>query len=468
MRPAHFADQVIQAEKANDGHQLAQLFAIGGPISHAVLLELGDPRPNKILLSLRKCAGYLASPWEEICQSHLLSVYFLSLSNTFHGAYSSDATDSEGKTRAERLADSFDAMNTAVTAFLRHFSTLQAGRWALPLFRILLLNLRWLAIQADTAANPPPPPPAATSARPGALSGGAATSSAVAAVNAQETRTSSTANKRLEECARQLNKAFTACIADRNPDMAESRKWGTYEVVGMVFKTYFKLKSISLCKNILRAISAAALPPLEEFPRAHQVTFRYYVGVLAFLGEEYAKADTELTFAFANCHCRATRNQELILSYLIPTRLVLGVMPTPALLARFPRLSALYTPLLTSFARGDVQTFDAHLATPEVEKRLVSRGVFLSIERAREGCLRSLFRRVWIAKDRATRIPVDDFWRALAFVGVRVDKEEAEWLVAGLVYKGYMKGYIAHERGIVVLSAKEAFPKLGSFTVVST
>ncbi|KAN0060768.1 COP9 signalosome (CSN) subunit [Thecaphora frezii] len=462
MRPAHFADQVIRAEKANDGHQLAQLFAIGGPISQAVLLELGDPRPNKVLISLRKCSGYLVSPWEEICQSHLLSLYYLSLSNTFLDSYSSDATDPEGKTRAERLHDSFDAMNTTVTAFLRHFSSLQAGRWALPLLRILLLNLRWLAIQADSAANPPPAPAVRDA---GASS--SSSSAAAAAAKAQDTRTSSKANKRLEECARQLNKAFTACIADRNPDMDESRKWGTYEVVGMVFKTYFKLKSISLCKNILRAISAAALPPLDQFPRAHQVTFRYYVGVLAFLGEEYAKAETDLLFAFTNCHPRAVRNQEMILTYLLPTRLLLGHLPSPALLNQFPRLSALYSRFIASFAHGDVRTFDQHLSTPVVEKTLVARGVYLALERAREGCLRSLFRRVWIARDRQTRMALDDFWKALRFVKIEVERSEAEWVVAGLIYKGYIKGYIAHERGIVVLSAKDAFPKLGSFTVVS-
>lgn len=70
-----------------------------------------------------------------------------------------------------------------------------------------------------------------------------------------------------------------------------------------------QLKSLPLCRNILRALTAADLPPLEAFPRAQQVTFHYYVGVLAFLNEEYTKAETELSVAFDACHASQRRNQ---------------------------------------------------------------------------------------------------------------------------------------------------------------
>ena len=50
-----------------------------------------------------------------------------------------------------------------------------------------------------------------------------------------------------------------------------------------------QLKSTPLCKNILRALSAAGIPSLETFSIADQVSFRFYTGVLAFLDEEYEK-----------------------------------------------------------------------------------------------------------------------------------------------------------------------------------
>ena len=40
------------------------------------------------------------------------------------------------------------------------------------------------------------------------------------------------------------------------------------------------------------------------------MTFKYYVGVLAFLGEEYTKAERELSEAFADCHYAAHHNQQ--------------------------------------------------------------------------------------------------------------------------------------------------------------
>lgn len=75
--------------------------------------------------------------------------------------------------------------------------------------------------------------------------------------------------------------------------MEESRKWGLYYVANLLFKTYFKLNSISLSKNILRAISASStdMPSPDQFPKSHVVTFKYYVGVILFLDEDYANVN---------------------------------------------------------------------------------------------------------------------------------------------------------------------------------
>ncbi len=75
----------------------------------------------------------------------------------------------------------------------------------------------------------------------------------------------------------------------RRAPLEESRKWGIYNIINLLFKTYFKLNSISLSKNILKAIQAyrGDMPTLDAFPKAHQVTFKYYVGVIYFLEEAY-------------------------------------------------------------------------------------------------------------------------------------------------------------------------------------
>lgn len=38
--------------------------------------------------------------------------------------------------------------------------------------------------------------------------------------------------------------------------------------------------------------------------------------------------------------------------------------------------------------------------------------------------------------------------------------EEAECLVANMIYKGFMRGYISHEKQMVVIAKTGAFPRL--------
>jgi hypothetical protein len=113
-------------------------------------------------------------------------------------------------------------------------------------------------------------------------------------------------NEKLEDAARVLNRIFTLCHSDRytildaalqltdtqkRAPLMESRKWGIYSITNLLFKTYFKLNSIPLSKNILKALEAGRgdIPGLEAFPKSHQVTFKYYLGVIHFLEENYVQ-----------------------------------------------------------------------------------------------------------------------------------------------------------------------------------
>jgi hypothetical protein len=102
---------------------------------------------------------------------------------------------------------------------------------------------------------------------------------------------------------------FSLTSLSRAP-LEESRKWGIYNIINLLFKTYFKLNSISLSKNILKAIQAyqGDMPSLDAFPKAHQVTFKYYVGVIYFLEENYVEVgDHELSN-----HCQDTDRPRLV------------------------------------------------------------------------------------------------------------------------------------------------------------
>lgn len=70
-------------------------------------------------------------------------------------------------------------------------------------------------------------------------------------------------------------------------------------------------------------MGAADLPPIEAYPRADVVTYRYYVGRLAFLDEDYTRvrrrmdarltqAESELYRALAMCPARARKHMEYV------------------------------------------------------------------------------------------------------------------------------------------------------------
>ncbi|GAP88772.1 putative COP9 signalosome complex subunit 12 [Rosellinia necatrix] len=276
-------------------------------------------------------------------------------------------------------------------------------------------------------------------------------------------------NKSLEDCARHLNRIFQVCASDRAP-LEESRKWGVYYAVNLLFKTYFKLNSEPLSKNILKVISAGRdIPPIDKFPKSQQVTFKYYEGVLAFLEENYVAAEKHLEAAWLMCHRSSQRNLELLLTYLIPCRLLTThTLPSARLLEPFPRLQKLFIPLARAIKKADLRAFD--IALRDGEDEFIKRRVYLTLERGRDIVLRNLLRKVFIAggfeegKDgaapvRRTRIPITEFTAAVQMSsGEAVDSDEVECLMANMIYKNLMKGYIAHERGTVVLSKSGAFP----------
>jgi COP9 signalosome complex subunit 12 len=94
----------------------------------------------------------------------------------------------------------------------------------------------------------------------------------------------------LRDCEQHLKRMFTLCLSDR-AELDESRKWGIYYIINLLFKTYFKLNSASLSRTILKTLAVykdkGDMPALEAFPKAQRVTFKYYEGVLFFLEENY-------------------------------------------------------------------------------------------------------------------------------------------------------------------------------------
>lgn len=356
----------------------------------------------------------------------------------------------------------FEAYKELCNHLIRGYSNFGFHAWTIPCFHTAGRYLHTLANRADREAKS------------GANTDAFNSELADDIVNTNQ-------HEKMEQAAWVINRMFSMCLSDR-AELTDSRKWGIYSATNLLFKTYFKLNSLPLTKNVIRALDAADddLPPLHLFPKPQQCTFKYYRGVVDFLQENYSDAEEHLEEALALCYKYSARNREQILTYLIPAHVLNHHrLPSPALLERAPELSKLFTPLFKAVKQGNLHAFDVALLDAEAE--LVRRRVYLTMERARDLCMRNLFRKVFqyagweeqkdaatgevTGKIRRTRIKIEEFEAAMK-VSCRggdevIDRDEVECFLAGMIYKNLMKGYIARDRGIVVLSKAGAFPGTG-------
>ncbi|KAI7890663.1 uncharacterized protein EV154DRAFT_510577 [Mucor mucedo] len=375
-----------------NGKALAPLLSLHS--AHVKSIIHHNIQPTQIDLI---CRNKFDAPWNEVVAQHVKTILHID----------------EGDYKA-----AFESQKEVVQSFQRGMGSMT--RWCLPTLYIINNELRIVASKADDE------------------------------LVAEEGQ-----RKKLEEAANVISKSFTYCITDRGV-LASSKKYGTYCMIGILFRIYFKLRQQNLCKNILRAVKAADMPSLDYFPKSDRVTFRYYLGRLYFLEEDYVKAELELDLAFKECTNKHRKNKELILQTLLPVKLMRGILPTHALFDKFTKTRQVYSDLATAIRIGDVKAFNVALTSSE--PLLIRQGTYFAIEKAESIAIRQLFRKVYLVLGMNTRIPIQTFQKALDFEGLHVDLEEAEWMLANMIFKGYMKGYLSHEKMFLVLGKDNPFP----------
>ncbi|ORX44932.1 hypothetical protein DM01DRAFT_321602 [Hesseltinella vesiculosa] len=261
----------------------------------------------------------------------------------------------------------------------------------------------------------------------------------------------------LKTAATLISKSFSICINDRM-QLRGSKKWGVYRLSGILLGVYIKLGQLNLCTNVTKAIKVAELPEFYEFPKGDQVTYLYYSGRLAFAEQNYAQAEIALHEAFRKCTIRSTEHKDMILFLLVPIRMLRGILPSPALLDRYPNVRDTYGGVASAIKAGNVRAFMD--ALDENEQSFIKYGTYFAVERARSIALRRLFHRVYHLLDRPKKILLHDIQVALTFVGLPLSMEEVEWTMANLIFNGFIKAYISHEHLTLVLSLRDPFPPL--------
>jgi len=219
------------------------------------------------------------------------------------------------------------------------------------------------------------------------------------------------------------------------------------------------MNNLSLCHSLIRPVESPHFPLLSSFPISQVVTFRFYVGRLAMFDGNFKKAEEELSFAFQHCSRKSVKNKRLVLLYLIPVKIILGIMPKQSLLERhnFSQFSNLCKAVQT----GNLLLFNETMS--KHERFFIQHGIYLILEKAKILTFRNFFRKAYLIMNN-TKLSLTIFADLFRSMNIPIELDEIECILANLIFKGFLKGYISHSTRFLVVSAKNAFPDLRKFT----
>jgi hypothetical protein len=72
-------------------------------------------------------------------------------------------------------------------------------------------------------------------------------------------------------------------------------------------------------------------------------------------------------------------------------------------------------------------------------------------------CYRTLFKRIHNVLGRH-QVPLTQIMKVLQWLESPMDLDEIECILANLIYRGYVRGYLSHSKRVLVLSKKDPFP----------
>ncbi|RHY10418.1 hypothetical protein DYB36_001265 [Aphanomyces astaci] len=254
---------------------------------------------------------------------------------------------------------------------------------------------------------------------------------------------------KLANAEQNLKKGFAMTLNDRAaPEL--SKKPATLYIVNQLFKIYFRLNKINLCGNVIQAINKQTF---SIFDKRDQVTYMYYLGRIRMLEDKYTDADECFGFAWRHCHLECTRNKRMILQYLVPVKLALGVLPTPALLRQYQLTE--YVDIAAAIRQGNLLAY-----YQQYQDQFVQQGMYLLMQKLGLLVMRTLLKKVYLIGNKGDKVRLADFAAAVALMGTSLDMDAVECVVANLIINNYVKGFLSHKLHVLVLSKSDPFPSI--------
>lgn len=391
----NYLSGVQRAWSVQDGETVAGFLSLQD--KHIMNRNLYLPEPEHYV------ERQLDPPIDEIVSSHLKVLFHLN----------SESCD---------LMEAYKNQVQCIQSVVKMLQQLKEENWCLPIMYTICLDLRVLAQRCEYHCKV---------SQPGEI---------------------------LEKAAESLLSCFRVCAADNRSSDEDTKRLGMLNLVNQLFKVYFRINKLHLCKPLVRAIDSSAFK--DVFPLAELITYKYFVGRKAMFDSDYKSADEFLSFAFQKCPKKFYKNKRLILIYLAPVKMLLGYMPKDEVLQKYDVMQ--FQELTIAIKEGNVRKFDECLQ--KHESFLIKCGIYLVVEKLKFMVYRNLFKRVYLIKQ-THQLDLDSFRSALQFVGeTDIDMDETHCIVANLIYDGKIKGYISHSHNKLVVSKQNPFPALNTIS----
>jgi len=319
--------------------------------------------------------------------------------------------------------EAYKQQSFCVHAVVKLLQAIKDENWCLPIMFVTCLDLRLLALKCEAI---------------------------------EHTSTEFKRGEVMEKAAECLMACFRVCAADSRSEERDTKRHGMLHLVNQMFKVYFRINKLHLCKPLIRAVETLSFK--DQFPLAQQITYKYFVGRKAMYDSDYKTSDECLTFAFSHCHSRYAKNKRLILIYLVPVRMLLGYIPRRETMERF-RVPQFYE-LACALKQGNVRKFDDIMQ--KYEDFFISTGIYI-VEKLKIIAYRNLFKKVYLILQ-THQIDLQCFLNALQFVGEEdITMDETHCIVANLIAEGRIKGYISYQHNKLVVSKQTSpFPSLNA------
>ncbi|XP_015524099.1 PCI domain-containing protein 2 [Neodiprion lecontei] len=385
--------QLRRAWLNQDGDVLADLLSLSH--NHATNPQLGSDA------AMTKAMEHLSAPFDDLVLHHIKVISSLNKDDAL---------------------TSYAHQSAAIQSLAKILQLQKDENWMLPVMNSMCLDLRRLALKAE----------------------------------ASKFGKNQKSGEVLEKCAECLMSCFRVCAADNRNSEDDTKRWGMLALVNQLWKVYFRINKLDLCKPLIRIIESSGLK--DQFALAQKITYKFFMGRKAIFDSDYTAADEYLTYAFVRCHKESAKNKRLILTYLVPVKMLLGYMPKKSLLEKYNLLE--FWELVEAVKRGNLRSLEEVMNKHEIF--FISAGIYLIVEKLKLITYRNLFKKVYLVLN-THQIPVASLLAALEMHGVDdVDMDETECLVANLIYEGKIRGYISHQHKKLVISKQNPFPQLSS------